>query len=676
MPSSSFVVNSEFQPMSYQELLHPVITQTQYQRELDEKYTQLDLQADKLEQLANSAVDAESYAKYKNFANKLRQEADNLSKYGLRGRDNARFMELFRSYGKEIQPLLDAQAKRERLIEQQRQLSMQDPTSLYDRSAGNISLQELMANPSAAPIRQSGDLLMKQSAAIAQNLAKEIREAVFTKTNTPGYLAFKQKYGLSSSEIAAFASDPNSPNANRVLKAIYDQVMTSSGVKENWEGDAYNKASQYVAMGLWNAIGAQQIQPLTDVYGMEQLRAANEMARLRASIAGQERLQNLKYAQQKQLLGMKNGATGEDLNVNITSNMTPKERTKFNEQSEDLIKRGFLTKNGDLTEKGIRELDKLRTSKGVAVQTAYGTGRIQDMYYYAKYGPNKEYYQNEVKNFERSLAMTPDYKFAKYVRTYIFKDEGFKVRIGKNGKSNGIEIYNKDGEMMSRNEFKNIYGSNNIGSIFRNRYKSLMNDGVDLTKTNAYSIDIGDSAGKHYAQKMASGKNKIDVIDSEGNKKTINTSDLYGDKMHSNGRLVVSPASNEFYIDVNIDGEAYKIPVQRSIIGNVPYNNVMDMAKKLDMAGNWMNKGIKPAVDKDGNIDWSKVNGDGYWDLNDQNQVVGAYQFGRSIENYMNEFGKYVGRTASGVNVEPTKLKYADESYYNDLYETGIDFDD
>ena len=172
MPSSSFVVNSEFQPMSYQELLHPVITQTQYQRELDEKYTQLDLQADKLEQLANSAVDAESYEKYKSFANRLRDEANNLAKYGLRGRDSARFMDLFRSYGKEIQPLLDAQAKRERMIEQQRQLSLQDPTSLYDRSAGNISLQELMANPSAAPVRQSGELLYRSMALVQKKLKR------------------------------------------------------------------------------------------------------------------------------------------------------------------------------------------------------------------------------------------------------------------------------------------------------------------------------------------------------------------------------------------------------------------------------------------------------------------------------------------------------------------------
>jgi len=46
--------------------------------------------------------------------------------------------------------------------------------------------------------------------------------------------------------------------------------MTSSGVKENWEGDAYNRASQYVGMGLWNAIGKSAVQPLTDQWALQQ----------------------------------------------------------------------------------------------------------------------------------------------------------------------------------------------------------------------------------------------------------------------------------------------------------------------------------------------------------------------------------------------------------------------
>lgn len=364
MPSSSFIVNSEFQPMSYQELLHPVLTQTQYQRELDEKYTQLDLQADKLEQLANSAVDQASYEKYKSFANRLREEAGNLARYGLRGRDNARFMELFRSYGKEIQPLLDAQTKRERLIAMQQQLSMQDPTSLYDRSAGNISLEELMANPSAAPVRQSGELLRAQASAMATNLQNELRQATFSKTATPGYLAFTQKYGLSSADVAAFVSNPNSPNANKVLRAIYDQVMTSSGVKENWEGDAYNRAAQYVGMGLWNAIGKSAVQPLTDNVYMANLNFAHQKAL-------QDRAHRQAMARQRQAQSVAQQMAKGALPFNVTGTYDKKKIDENNKKMDYYRKRGYFDVNRDgslrITDRGMLALfDRLKKSKSIS----------------------------------------------------------------------------------------------------------------------------------------------------------------------------------------------------------------------------------------------------------------------------------------------------------------------
>lgn len=404
MPSSSFIVNSEFQPMSYQELLHPVITQTQYQRELDEKYTQLDLQADKLEQLANSAVDQASYEKYKSFANRLREEAGNLARYGLRGRDNARFMELFRSYGKEIQPLLDAQQKRERLIAMQQQLSMQDPTSLYDRSAGNISLEELMANPSAAPVRQSGELLRAQASAMAQNLQNELRQATFSKTATPGYLAFTQKYGLSSADVAAFVSNPNSPSANKVLRAIYDQVMTSSGVKENWEGDAYNRASQYVGMGLWNAIGKSAVQPLTDQWALQQAQMAHQSAENAKNRAFQARQAALNRRHQRQMAAAQ-AATAKGITNGIPSNIVPTyagqpEKVEQNrKQFNKWVDKGYIARNKDntyrITDAGMKAL----FDKGTH-QTVVGSSTTGAVQYAQMPNKNKDFY-----NFMKSSGM-------------------------------------------------------------------------------------------------------------------------------------------------------------------------------------------------------------------------------------------------------------------------------
>lgn len=371
MPSSSFIVNSEFQPMSYQELLHPVITQTQYQRELEEKYTQLDLQADKLEQLANSAVDQESYAKYKAYADRLREQASNLSKYGLRGKDNARFMELFRQYGKDIQPLLDAQAKRERLIAMQQQLSMQDPTSLYDRSAGNISLQELMANPSAAPVRQSGELLRAQAQAMAINLQNELRTAVIEKSQSPGYLMFKQKYGLSSNEIAAFVANPNSPQGNKVLRAIYNQVLDASGVKENWEGDAYKQATNYITMGLWSAIGKEAVQPLTDVWALQKDQQAFQERMAEKQMANQRRMAREARA------AAQAARAGNGISAKVVGGLSPEQRDKRRNEFNRWEKAGYIGKNSKgqyyFTKKGQDALFKKASMEIPKYQGAMGT---------------------------------------------------------------------------------------------------------------------------------------------------------------------------------------------------------------------------------------------------------------------------------------------------------------
>ena len=447
MPSSSFIVNSEFQPMSYQELLHPVITQTQYQRELEEKYTQLDLQADKLEQLANSAVDQESYAKYKAYADRLREQASNLSKYGLRGKDNARFMELFRQYGKDIQPLLDAQAKRERLIAMQQQLSMQDPTSLYDRSAGNISLQELMANPSAAPVRQSGELLRAQAQAMAINLQNELRTAVIEKSQSPGYLMFKQKYGLNSNEIAAFVANPNSPQGNKVLRAIYNQVLDASGVKENWEGDAYKQATNYITMGLWSAIGKEAVQPLTDVWALQK----DQQAFQAREAAKQRAFQRDMAKRAAKAAAAANNRPNGTMNAWVQGKLSPKEIEANKKKIKEYAAKKYLTLNKDGSLKSITDLGMKALFDRTSKVTAYTPS---------------------------STGTGPGYRYQKQA----YFDQGFYSFMYKNGMFNG---YTKDSKGLHTNRqdinanLKKWYTNNELGYDMNYSGKIAQNWGAD-----------------------------------------------------------------------------------------------------------------------------------------------------------------------------------------------------
>lgn len=578
MPSSSFIVNSEFQPMSYQELLHPVLTQTQYQRELDEKYTQLDLQADKLEQLANSAVDQASYERYKSFANRLREEAGNLARYGLRGRDNARFMELFRSYGKEIQPLLDAQTKRERLIAMQQQLSMQDPTSLYDRSAGNISLEELMANPSAAPVRQSGDLLMKQAGAMAQNLQNELRQATFSKTATPGYLAFTQKYGLSSADVAAFVSNPNSPNANKVLRAIYDQVMTSSGVKENWEGDAYNRAAQYVGMGLWNAIGKSAVQPLTDQWALQQDAQAHaaEMQRNAQRFQASQAAANRKF--QREMMAYQAGLAGQikgNTPVTPIANMSDKEQKQNDANVNKLVKAGMIAKT--------RDGRYIPTKEGMLAAYAYKYGKSQNLPGGSLLTEKQKSQLHNPWAFQSTTGLMKEYTgLNKMMYQYMTAADptfnyGSKGRF-KYNLNNGLSTNKHVGE-------------------FHNSFNKLIQDrmsGYDLYRTTSYAIDLGSSKGKEFINKATSGKDEINVLYNDGKSKSIKVSDLRGKDTTTEGRVVVDPrGQGSAYIEADYNGRAVKIPVTRTTVGESAYKNVINLAKSLDEYGTAKTKGYK-----------------------------------------------------------------------------------
>lgn len=622
MPSSSFIVNSEFQPMSYQELLHPVITQTQYQRELDEKYTQLDLQADKLEQLANNAVDRASYERYKSFANRLREEAGNLSKYGLRGRDNARFMELFRSYGKEIQPLLDAQAKRERLIAMQQQLSLQDPTSLYDRSAGNISLEELMRNPSAAPIRQSGELLRQQSAAMAQNLTNEIKSAVFTKAKTPGYLAFTQKYGISSDEVAAFVANPNSPQGNKVLRAIYDQVMTSSGVKQNWEGDAYKRASQYVAMGLWSAIGKSGVQPLQDVWGLQKdsqawqsgekakdrAHQSSERAKDRAAqraaqerqLAEQRRARREGFAQQrkmaaiqqrnkKELMAMQAGMAAQITGktpVTPIANMNDKQQKLNDKNVKYLVDNGYIikTKTGRYvpSKKGLLGAHAWLSGKDFTTeqQNKLNSFKGNNEWERANNAGNRKAFEQTYKNLNQTM-----YNFIKKADPdFSYSTKG----VLKYSTNTGLSVNKKVGD------FNNAF----------NKYIQNSLNGFDLHASTRYAVDMGASEGASLLGKLTSGKSEVTVYDSASGKSTKkSTKDLRSNTTTTAGRIIVDTnGKGSAYLEVDVDGTAYNVPITKSIVGASAYNNAIKTAKYLDTYTVARNKGYMLDVDNNGNI--------------------------------------------------------------------------
>lgn len=74
MPKNISTSSVIFQPKSFKDLYEPLNIVNQYQRELENSYTELSDKADTYGSLANQQLDPQAYAQYKKYSDDLRAE--------------------------------------------------------------------------------------------------------------------------------------------------------------------------------------------------------------------------------------------------------------------------------------------------------------------------------------------------------------------------------------------------------------------------------------------------------------------------------------------------------------------------------------------------------------------------------------------------------------------------
>ena len=306
MPNYSLVVNSTYNPLSYAELLAPVQQQAEYQNKLETDYANLSAKAYQLKALANRAQDRESYETYMQWANELDTKAEQLSKYGLQGNDLGSYLGLYRQYNQNIAPIIEAQARRQQLIDNYIQNKANNSNLLVKNDARNLSLQDIMNG--VTPEYYNGTLLTQQAAQAASVLANKISKETISK-GPYGFIKFAQEYGVSPESVSAFVNNPNSSDAQPLLKAIYDNVMKSSGIDESW-GDSYKEAQALTARGLYGAIGKDQVNYQQDWLLKQQMDQAFQEAQAEKADQRQRQMQREQQAFEMAKEAAKNGGSG------------------------------------------------------------------------------------------------------------------------------------------------------------------------------------------------------------------------------------------------------------------------------------------------------------------------------------------------------------------------------
>lgn len=243
MANYSLVVNSKFQPFSFDRYLQPYQIYGQNYKEIEEQYTDLSTKAGIWDKLANKQTDLHTYKMYKTYANDLENQASQLASEGLNAVSRKNMLNMRARYSKEIIPIEQAYNRRSKLAEEQRKLRAANPSIMFDRDFSSIPLNDLIDNPELSYTSVSGDDLYKKGKEAAISASSRMMNV--SPALQGQYWKIRQGYGADAAN-KFLLNQSNIPE----LKDAINRIVSQSGVtKEN-----LSRAIDYTISGIMSGI--------------------------------------------------------------------------------------------------------------------------------------------------------------------------------------------------------------------------------------------------------------------------------------------------------------------------------------------------------------------------------------------------------------------------------------
>lgn len=243
MANYSLVVNSKFQPFSFDRYLQPYQIYGQNYKEIEEQYTDLSTKAGIWDSLANKQTDPHTYKMYKTYANDLENQASQLASEGLNAVSRKNMLNMRARYSKEIIPIEQAYNQKSKLAEEQRKLRAANPSIMFDRDFSSISLDDLLDNPELSYTSVSGDDLYKKGKEAAISASSRMMNV--SPALQGQYWKIRQGYGADAAN-KFLLNQSNIPE----LKDAINRIVSQSGVtKEN-----LSRAIDYTISGIMSGI--------------------------------------------------------------------------------------------------------------------------------------------------------------------------------------------------------------------------------------------------------------------------------------------------------------------------------------------------------------------------------------------------------------------------------------
>lgn len=256
------VIDSKFRPFSYDELIKPLAQYKETYDKVEADYSTLAAQAEQWKNIVNQTQSPKAYMMYKKYSDELNNIVDDFSK-GMTIQNRSQLSNMKKRYASDIAPIATAATRKKELADEQRKISLQDPTRIWQYNADDLSLDSLIENPfSDYGQSLSGAAITAQVEQSAAALAKELRNDPSKLNSIAGdqYFEYIKQRGFSSQDI--LDAIQRNPNASPVLINLVNSVIESTGVKNWGNQNALQQVTQAANRGLWKAVGEAQVEKL------------------------------------------------------------------------------------------------------------------------------------------------------------------------------------------------------------------------------------------------------------------------------------------------------------------------------------------------------------------------------------------------------------------------------
>ena len=230
------VIDSKFDPFTYDELMKPIISYGTAYNKAEEDYSDLIKQAETFRNQAAQMQNQESYNRYQQYMTDLKAAADDFSK-GMTINNRAALTRLKHRYGTDIVPISQSSIELQKSQKNRQDITAKNPTAIYKKN--NYNIDSFLNGEIANDDYIVGDTLTKNALAESTSLIQStIQEAdlksKLNNTKTP-YIVTSQ--GVDPNDAIRALDDNISAEqlTDPVLKSIrelYDRHLSSSGYEE------------------------------------------------------------------------------------------------------------------------------------------------------------------------------------------------------------------------------------------------------------------------------------------------------------------------------------------------------------------------------------------------------------------------------------------------------------